>query len=109
LKQVFLNLLINSCDFMPDGGKILIDGEQNERQLIVRVTDWGPGIPPENLAQIWEPFFTTKTGGRGTGLGLSVCYGIIKSHRGEIAVANVSGAGACFAITLPLRSGHVTS
>ena len=51
LKQVFLNLLINSCDFMPDGGKILIDGEQNEQQLIVRVTDWGPGIPPENLTQ----------------------------------------------------------
>jgi signal transduction histidine kinase len=107
LKQVFLNLLINSCDFMPDGGKILIDGELNERQLVVRVTDWGPGIPPENLTQIWEPFFTTKTGGRGTGLGLSVCFGIIKSHRGEITVSNVTGAGACFAMTLPLRSNHV--
>ncbi len=106
LKQVFLNLLINSCDFMPDGGKILIDGEQNEQQLIVRVTDWGPGIPPENLTQIWEPFYTTKTGGRGTGLGLSVCYGIIKSHRGEIAATNVAGAGARFAITLPLRGDH---
>jgi two-component system, NtrC family, sensor kinase len=108
LKQVFLNLLINSCDFMPDGGKILIDGELSERQLVIRVTDWGPGIPPENLAQIWEPFFTTKTGGRGTGLGLSVCFGIIKSHRGEITVSNVTGAGACFAMTLPLRSNHVS-
>ncbi len=104
LKQVFLNLLINSCDFMPDGGRIVIDGELEGSQLVMRVTDSGPGIVPENLTKIWEPFFTTKTRGRGTGLGLSVCYGIIKSHNGEISATNAPDAGACFTITLPLRN-----
>jgi signal transduction histidine kinase len=104
LKQVFLNLLINACDFMPSGGKILIDGEHDDKKLTIRVTDWGAGIPENSLTQIWEPFYTTKTGGKGTGLGLSVCYGIVKSHHGEITADNAPGAGARFTITLPVWS-----
>ena len=106
LKQVFLNLLINACDFMPGGGKVLITGDVSDGHLSMHFTDWGPGIPEENLYKIWEPFFTTKSAGKGTGLGLSVCYGIIKAHAGEITAANVPGAGARFTIRLPLRSQH---
>lgn len=108
LKQVFLNLLMNSCDFMPEGGKIRIDGEVNDNCLTLHFTDWGPGIPKENLGKIWEPFFTTKPGGKGTGLGLSVCYGIIKAHAGEIRATNFPNAGARFTIALPLRRKNET-
>jgi signal transduction histidine kinase len=106
LKQVFLNLLMNACDFMPEGGKIRIDGAVSDSSLILHLTDWGPGIPEENLAKIWEPFFTTKPGSKGTGLGLSVCHGIIKAHGGEIRAANAPDAGAVFTIVLPLGLKH---
>lgn len=104
LKQVFLNLLINSCDFMPSGGRIDIGGEVDDQVLKLHFTDWGPGIAPDNLEKIWEPFFTTKPAGKGTGLGLSVCSSIVKAHGGEIEVTNVKGAGARFTITLPTRN-----
>ena len=104
LKQVFLNLLINACDFMPAGGRIEIGGEIEDHKLRLDFTDWGPGIAPENLERIWEPFFTTKVGGKGTGLGLSVCYSIVKAHGGEITAANAAGAGARFSILLPTKS-----
>lgn len=103
LKQVFLNLLINACDFMPAGGKIDISGETGDNQLTLYVTDTGPGIPPENLQKIFEPFFTTKVGGKGTGLGLSVCYSIVRAHGGDITAANAEGVGARFTIRLPVR------
>lgn len=103
LKQVFLNLMINSCDFMPSGGRIDIGGEVDDQTLRLHFTDWGPGIAPENMDKIWEPFFTTKSAGKGTGLGLSVCYSIVKAHSGEITATNVDGAGARFTITLPIK------
>lgn len=103
LKQVFLNLLINACDFLPAGGKIDIWGEMGDHQITLCVTDTGPGIPPENLQRVFEPFFTTKVGGKGTGLGLSVCYSIIRAHGGDITAANADGAGARFTIRLPVR------
>ncbi|MGB5106193.1 MAG: ATP-binding protein [Candidatus Zixiibacteriota bacterium] len=104
LKQVFLNLMINSCDFMPAGGKIEIRGEVEDHQMRLYFTDWGPGIAAENFEKIWEPFFTTKSAGKGTGLGLSVCYSIIKAHNGVITAGNAKGAGARFTITLPTKS-----
>lgn len=104
LKQVFLNLMINSCDFMPDGGKIEVTGDVEDHQLHLHFTDWGPGIAPENIEKIWEPFFTTKSAGKGTGLGLSVCYSIIKAHNGVITAGNAEGAGARFTITLPTKN-----
>jgi C4-dicarboxylate-specific signal transduction histidine kinase len=100
LKQVFLNLLINARDAMPDGGKVIIRISMQEAQVIVEVGDTGPGIPPEVAAHIFEPFFTTKEVGKGTGLGLSVCYGIIKSHNGSITFRNLN-PGSCFEMTLP--------
>jgi two-component system NtrC family sensor kinase len=103
LKQVFLNLLINACDFMPNGGRIEISGACNEDHLTLELKDSGPGIPEENLERIFEPFFTTKAGGKGTGLGLSVCYSIVRAHGGTIVAGNVAGGGACFTIELPVR------
>jgi len=104
LKQVFLNLLINAFDFVPDGGKVKIAGYLDDGKLVLQFVDTGSGIPPENLDRVFEPFFTTKSDGKGTGLGLSVCYGIIESHKGEMIAGNSAGGGATFTITLPVSS-----
>lgn len=109
LKQVFLNLLMNACDFMPDGGRIEISGNVNDGSIEVSVKDTGPGLPQENFQKIFEPFFTTKSGGLGTGLGLSVCESIIKAHNGSISAKNDPDGGAKFTMTLPILEGDGTS
>ena len=101
LRQVFLNLIINARDAMPEGGEVNIKIKVDENNLIIRLQDTGPGIPSEMVPKIFEPFFTTKQEGQGTGLGLSVCYGIIKSHKGSISFINID-SGGCFEISLPL-------
>lgn len=101
LKQVFLNILINAYDVMENGGKLSISIKHEENELLVCISDTGPGIPPELIPRIFEPFFTTKEQGKGTGLGLSVCYGIIKSHNGSILFKNTN-EGGCFEIRLPI-------
>jgi len=103
LKQVFLNLIINARDFMPDGGKLRIGLTNSDSNLKMTFADTGPGIPEENRQRIFEPFFTTKQDSAGTGLGLSVCFGIVKEHGGQITARNDSG-GACFEIILPAVS-----
>ncbi|MFW9770460.1 MAG: ATP-binding protein, partial [Candidatus Thorarchaeota archaeon] len=80
LKQVLLNLIINARDAMHDGGTLTISLRANESELLLKIADTGPGIPQEYLPRIFEPFFTTKDDSTGTGLGLSVCYGIIREH-----------------------------
>lgn len=106
LKQVFLNLLMNSRDFMPNGGQIDITAKIIEDNMAIEISDNGPGIPREIISKIFEPFFTTKPGREGTGLGLSVCYGIIQWHQGSIAVRNNISGGATFIITLPLTRAN---
>ncbi|MEE9442269.1 MAG: ATP-binding protein [candidate division Zixibacteria bacterium] len=101
LKQVFLNLIINAKDFMPDGGTLTIDVSYRNDKLHIVLSDTGCGIPTENLSRIFEPFFTTKEGKSGTGLGLSVCYGIVKEHGGNIIATNNDGDGSRFDIILP--------
>jgi signal transduction histidine kinase len=101
LKQVFLNLIINACDAMKDGGRLQIAVEQSGEMVSIRFSDTGPGIPVDVVPRIFEPFFTTKPPGQGTGLGLSVCYGIIKKHRGSITFNNTD-SGGCFEIRLPV-------
>lgn len=100
LKQVFLNLIINACDVMKDGGTLEVTVKRIEDELSIQFCDTGPGIPVDVIPSIFEPFFTTKQPGRGSGLGLSVCYGIIKKHRGTITYKNTD-IGGCFEIRLP--------
>lgn len=102
LKQVYLNLLLNSRDAMPDGGKIKISTRKTDETMEINFIDSGSGISEKDLPRIFEPFYTTKDDG-GTGLGLAVCYGIIRSHDGTISALNNPGGGATFTIRLPLK------
>ena len=103
IKQVFLNLLVNSKDFMPQKGEITILAQQNDDTLEIEFSDTGCGISEENISRVFEPFFTTKEEGKGTGLGLWICYGIIQRHGGTI-VARRKEKGTSFLITLPIVS-----
>ncbi|MDN4524782.1 PAS domain S-box protein [Fictibacillus fluitans] len=102
LKQVFINLLKNSIEAMPEGGNIYISVRQEEDQLSVVFTDEGCGIPKDMLPSLGEPFYTTKE--KGTGLGLMVCYKIIENHGGSIRVTSEVGQGSTFTVTLPTLS-----
>ena len=102
LQQVFTNLLLNARDAIPDGGRITISTSSSEDgSLTIEVADTGVGIAPENVAKIYDPFYTTKGVGRGTGLGLAVSYGIVQEHAGHISVESTPGQGTSFRITLP--------
>jgi signal transduction histidine kinase len=106
LQQVFLNLFINAIQAMPDGGHLIIRVRSDRDQwLHVDVKDTGQGIDPEHLPHIFDPFYTTKEVGRGTGLGLSVTYGIIEKHGGHIEAHSKKGEGALFSIVLPVKKG----
>ena len=102
LQQVFMNLLLNARDAMLKGGDLRIATSQLNGEAIVEVEDSGTGIAPENLTKIYDPFFTTKGVGRGTGLGLSVSYGIVQEHRGSISVESTLGGGTSFRVALPV-------
>jgi PAS domain S-box-containing protein len=102
LQQVFTNLLLNARDAIPSGGSIRISTMPSEdHSLTIEVSDSGTGIAPENVAKIYDPFYTTKGVGRGTGLGLAVSYGIVQEHSGHISVESTPGQGTIFRITLP--------
>ena len=102
LQQVFTNLILNARDAIPDGGRITLSTSSTEDDMLtVEVSDTGIGIAPENVAKIYDPFYTTKGVGRGTGLGLAVSYGIVQEHSGHIAVESTPGKGTTFRITLP--------
>ena len=107
LQQVFLNLFMNARDAMPNGGMLEVRTVANNGYVEVEVTDTGTGIPRENLIRIFDPFFTTKSSGRGTGLGLSVSYGIIKEHAGRIDVRSTPGKGTSFRLEFPVAQKAV--
>lgn len=105
LQQVFLNIINNAHHAMKkDGGigVLTVRSEFDDNIIRISFIDTGPGIPNENLQKIFEPLFTTKKRGEGTGLGLSVCFEIIKEHEGNIFVASELGKGTCFNIELPI-------
>jgi PAS domain S-box-containing protein len=111
LQQVFLNLLLNAKEAMPEGGQLRVATLVNGH-VEARVTDSGSGIAPEHLKRIYDPFFTTKTtpkpgDRRGTGLGLSVSYGIIQEHAGKIHVESAVGSGTTFHLEFPLLRNSV--
>lgn len=101
LQQVFLNLFLNARDAMPRGGWLSVATRVEDGQIVSEVSDTGSGIPPEQLARIYDPFFTTKAIGRGTGLGLSITYGIVQEHQGGIQCDSTLGQGTRFTMTFP--------
>jgi two-component system NtrC family sensor kinase len=101
LQQAIIALAANALDAMPERGILTISARNQTNAVVVDVIDTGIGIPTENLPKIFEPFFTTKEVGRGTGLGLAVCYGILTEHGGTLDVQSSVGYGTTFTITLP--------
>lgn len=102
LQQAVVALATNAIDAMPNGGTLTLRASCSGPRLLVQVIDTGIGIPPENMTKIFDPFFTTKDVGRGTGLGLAVCYGILSDHGGRLDVRSSVGIGTTFTITLPV-------
>ncbi|MGO9310164.1 MAG: [Fe-Fe] hydrogenase large subunit C-terminal domain-containing protein [Spirochaetia bacterium] len=100
MRQVFDNIVKNAIEAMSGGGSLTVESRKGVGQFTVAISDTGPGIPVENLPRLFSPFFTTKPAGKGTGLGLVVCYGIVKMHGGTIEATNRPGGGARFEITV---------
>jgi two-component system NtrC family sensor kinase len=104
LQQAVVALATNAIDAMPDGGTLTLRAHRSGPNVLVEIKDTGFGIPQENLTKIFDPFFTTKDVGRGTGLGLAVCYGIVSEHGGRLDVRSAAGVGTTFTISLPKAS-----
>jgi two-component system NtrC family sensor kinase len=107
LRQAFVNVAMNACEAMGQGGTLRVSSRDAEGSVEIAFADTGPGIPPERLRKIFDPFFTTKE--KGTGLGLSVVYGIIERHGGRIDVASRVGEGTTFTLRLPAAQEHASS
>ncbi|MEK7848219.1 MAG: ATP-binding protein, partial [Chloroflexota bacterium] len=109
LRQVLTNIMLNALDAMPQGGTLSVKTHQQDGMAVIAIADTGAGIPPEIQGKVFDPFFTTK-GPRGTGLGLSVAYGIVHRHGGAIDLVSAVGKGTTFHVRLPLTapSGAVT-
>ena len=105
LQQAVMNIVMNAGYVMPDGGTLLIALTSDEREAHLSIADTGPGMDEETRSRVFEPFYTTKPSGLGTGLGLPSTYGIVASHRGSIGVDSVPGDGATFTIRLPRLPG----
>lgn len=104
LRQVFLNLMTNAVEAMPEGGTLTVRTRKGPGENVaIEIEDTGFGIPRENLGKLFTPFFTTKPIGKGTGLGLAISYGIIKMHRGQINVKSQVGQGTTFIVSLPIK------
>jgi len=101
MQQVFFNLILNAKDAMPRGGWLTIATSADDDTVVVEVKDTGHGIKKEHVKRIYDPFFTTQGIGRGTGLGLSVSYGILQEHGGAIFVESDPGKGTTFQVALP--------
>jgi two-component system NtrC family sensor kinase len=104
MRQVMLNLFKNAKEAMPKGGTLFVRTSREGNKVLIHIKDTGIGIPEEIRDKIFDAFFTTKQKVKGVGLGLSVCYGIIKDHSGEIRVESEEGKGTTFIISLPIES-----
>jgi len=109
IQQAVIALGTNAIDAMSSGGTLTLRAFNQANSVVVEIEDTGVGIAPENLSKIFEPFFTTKEVGRGTGLGLSVCYGIITDHGGRLSVRSTLGKGTVFSILLPVGAAAAVS
>ena len=102
LQQVFMNLFLNALAAMPEGGLLRVSIERTDTEALVRIRDTGHGIPPGEVGKVFDPFYTTRPAGRGTGLGLFICHSIVEQHFGTIAVESIEGHGSMFTVSLPL-------
>ena len=121
IEQVLMNLAVNARDAMPEGGKLTIQtsamslghddgafpGAEKGEHVLLTVTDTGQGVDAEVLEHLFEPFYTTKDPGQGSGLGLAMVYGIVKNHHGSIVCSSRPGEGMTFRILLPALEGTV--
>lgn len=107
MRQVLLNLFLNAIQAMPAGGRLTVTAAPSQTDLMIRIHDTGPGIPPEYADEVFDPFFSTKQ--HGTGLGLPIAYTIVQQHGGELILESTSPKGSCFAIRLPLANTTVQS
>jgi len=103
LRQVVLNLMTNALQAVDHGGAIEVSASADDDALSISVKDNGRGIPPENLDKIFNPFFTTKPPGQGTGLGLSLCHNLVSGMSGKITVESQVGKGTTFTVRLPRK------
>jgi len=101
LTQIIFNLIMNAIYFSPKNGLVVISAFQTEKDIVLKISDEGPGLSNEALEKIFQPFFTTKPAGDGSGLGLSVVQGIVSSHKGSILATNNSEKGTTFTVSLP--------
>lgn len=106
--QIFVNLLNNACDASANDGVVDIKGTTVEGHHIITVQDYGAGIDPVDQSRIFEPFYTTKSVGEGTGLGLSLVYSLVNEHGGRISVDTTASQGACFEIRVPVSTMQVS-
>jgi len=106
LRQVFLNLMTNASDAMPEGGQLTVRVQVNEpeERVVVEFADSGEGIAENQLKRIWQPFYTSKPEGKGTGLGLPICSRIIEEHGGEISLQSKLGRGTTVRVALPIAN-----
>jgi signal transduction histidine kinase len=109
LNQIFMNLLVNAGHAIDEHGTIIIRTGRVGNEVFVDIVDTGQGIPAENIKHLFEPFYTTKPIGQGTGLGLSLSYGIVKKHNGHIEVESEVGKGTCFHVRLPIQQTVIDS
>jgi signal transduction histidine kinase/NAD-dependent dihydropyrimidine dehydrogenase PreA subunit len=110
IKQVLVNLVDNGIDALTGPGEVRVEARMADsgERVVMRVSDTGVGIPPENVSRLFTPFFTTKEMGKGTGLGLAIAYGVVKMHSGDIGVDSAPGRGTTFTINLPARDKAAT-
>lgn len=101
ITQIIFNLLMNAIYFSPKNGLVTIEARQNDNNIILTITDEGKGLSEEDLQKVFQPFYSTKPVGEGSGLGLSVVHGIVSSHKGIITVKNSIKKGAIFEVQLP--------
>jgi signal transduction histidine kinase len=101
MKRVFVNIIKNAIDAMPEGGKLTITSKESDGNLQIAFTDTGVGIPEETLDKLWTPLFTTKA--KGMGLGLPICKRFVEAHEGNILVESKVGRGTTFTVTVPIK------
>lgn len=104
LNQVVMNLVSNAADAIQGQGRIAIATRNDWRAYVIEIRDSGPGVPQDLQDRVFEPFFTTKPVGTGTGLGLAIAYNVVSAHEGSIVVGRAPEGGACFTVSVPMRT-----